>query len=496
MTITTTGFRDQYVAAGGETKFTITFDFDLSTDIVVYETLDGADPDEASDLVPASSYVVSGAGFDTPSVQRFITLDSTAYPSGSPASSTWTIIRDMPLTRSTDFKEKGNFSSANLNEEFDRTFAAIQQVEQRLEKLGLTYIENQILDSGGADNTIPKLAAPSGGKLHVWTTNSAGDLIDGELVEDSGYSTLRSELINDESGSDGAKIVGYYNSAESPNQTTVHAAMDALFARPSSSGWSTGDIKLTMKAAPDSGFIMMDDGTLGLTGATYNGTTYQDLYNFLWTNIADAQCPVTPGGRGASAAADWAANKIIRLPLAVGRHMALSGDGGATLASTFTTDFATAPTILTLTSTANFIAGMKVQLTTTGSLPAPLATSTDYYINISSATQLTVSTSPSNYTSATVVTLTSNGSGTHTITPQWSTQVIGGYHGFTDHILSVAELTQHTHDSTIYEPIGTGAYGGGSETSPSANQSLNTTGSSTPFSQSPGSVHYNAMIKL
>jgi microcystin-dependent protein len=38
-----------------------------------------------------------------------------------------------------------------------------------------------------------------------------------------------------------------------------------------------------------------------------------DLYTHLWTNFADAQCPVT-GGRGASAAADYAANKAISLP--------------------------------------------------------------------------------------------------------------------------------------------------------------------------------------
>ena len=39
----------------------------------------------------------------------------------------------------------------------------------------------------------------------------------------------------------------------------------------------------------------------------------EDLFSFLWNNFADAECPVT-GGRGAAAAADFAANKPIALP--------------------------------------------------------------------------------------------------------------------------------------------------------------------------------------
>lgn len=39
----------------------------------------------------------------------------------------------------------------------------------------------------------------------------------------------------------------------------------------------------------------------------------QNLFTFLWITYADAVCPVN-GGRGAGAAADWAANKWITLP--------------------------------------------------------------------------------------------------------------------------------------------------------------------------------------
>jgi microcystin-dependent protein len=56
------------------------------------------------------------------------------------------------------------------------------------------------------------------------------------------------------------------------------------------------------------------------------GATAQALFTLLWNNIANAYCPVS-GGRGASAAADWAANKTIALPLMLGRAMAAAGAG-------------------------------------------------------------------------------------------------------------------------------------------------------------------------
>jgi hypothetical protein len=93
--------------------------------------------------------------------------------------------------------------------------------------------------------------------------------------------------------------------------------------------WSTGDVKLTLKTAADSGWVLMDDGTIG--NAASGGTTRanadtEDLFTLLWTNTADAQCPVSTG-RGGSAAADFAADKTITLPLALGRALAAYGTG-------------------------------------------------------------------------------------------------------------------------------------------------------------------------
>jgi microcystin-dependent protein len=58
----------------------------------------------------------------------------------------------------------------------------------------------------------------------------------------------------------------------------------------------------------------------------------EDLFTFLWDSFADAQCAVSTG-RGASAAADYAANKTIALPDLRGRAFFGLDDMGATSAS-------------------------------------------------------------------------------------------------------------------------------------------------------------------
>lgn len=71
----------------------------------------------------------------------------------------------------------------------------------------------------------------------------------------------------------------------------------------------------TATTAP-SGWVRCNGRTIGNAASSAteraNADT-ADLYTHLWTNFADAQCPVS-GGRGASAAADYAANKAIGLP--------------------------------------------------------------------------------------------------------------------------------------------------------------------------------------
>ena len=94
-------------------------------------------------------------------------------------------------------------------------------------------------------------------------------------------------------------------------------------------GFTTGDVKLTLKTTADSGWVLMDDKTIGNAASGATGRANADtagLFTLLWDNTADAQCAVS-SGRGASAAADFAANKTIALPKALGRALATYGSG-------------------------------------------------------------------------------------------------------------------------------------------------------------------------
>ena len=93
--------------------------------------------------------------------------------------------------------------------------------------------------------------------------------------------------------------------------------------------WSTGDVKLTLKTTADTGWVLMNDGTIGSAASaatTRANADTETLYTLLRTNTANADCAVS-GGRGASAAADFAANKTIALPKTLGRALATYGTG-------------------------------------------------------------------------------------------------------------------------------------------------------------------------
>jgi|SRR6185437_13092840 len=120
-----------------------------------------------------------------------------------------------------------------------------------------------------------------------------------------------------------AQIIGatYWYSA-------VPASLTSLSATPANN-FGTGDGKFTLKNVADSGWVLCDDGTIGdaSSGATSRANADTSaLYDLLWNNIINTWCPVT-GGRGATAGADFAAHKSIKLPLVLGRALAIAGAG-------------------------------------------------------------------------------------------------------------------------------------------------------------------------
>lgn len=110
---------------------------------------------------------------------------------------------------------------------------------------------------------------------------------------------------------------------------------------------ATGDIKVRYSTGALSGFVRANGRTIGSAssgGSERANADCEDLFVHLWTE--DANLTVSTG-RGASAAADWAANKNIALPDFRGRALAGLDDMGASAAGRLTvTYFGTAATVL------------------------------------------------------------------------------------------------------------------------------------------------------
>jgi hypothetical protein len=86
-------------------------------------------------------------------------------------------------------------------------------------------------------------------------------------------------------------------------------------------------------------------------------------------------------------------------------------------------DFTAAVTdICTLTAN-GFTTGLKVRLTTTGTLPAGLSLATDYFVIVLSANTFKLASSLADSLAGTPIDITNTGTGTHTITP---TSIAGG----------------------------------------------------------------------
>ena len=83
--------------------------------------------------------------------------------------------------------------------------------------------------------------------------------------------------------------------------------------------------------------VVLAGQTMGsaASGATAASDDYEALFTFIWTYVADSEAPVSTG-RGASAAADWAANKTITLPDARGRVLLGKDNMGGSSANVVT----------------------------------------------------------------------------------------------------------------------------------------------------------------
>lgn len=97
---------------------------------------------------------------------------------------------------------------------------------------------------------------------------------------------------------------------------------------------STGDIKFRATSETITGWVKINSQTIGSASSGSSGRANadtQNLFVYLWANCTNAHCPVL-GGRGATALADFNANKQLTLPDFRGRAPAGLDDMGASSA--------------------------------------------------------------------------------------------------------------------------------------------------------------------
>lgn len=114
MTVLDNAPRDQYTATSGQTVFPYTFEIAAAGDIKVLQN--GTILNQGAG---AGEYAVSGVGVDTGGNVTLVT--------GATTGDIITLYRDMALERLTSYTNGGDFLAADVNNDYDRLWLALQQ---------------------------------------------------------------------------------------------------------------------------------------------------------------------------------------------------------------------------------------------------------------------------------------------------------------------------------------------------------------------------------
>ena len=123
------------------------------------------------------------------------------------------------------------------------------------------------------------------------------------------------------------------------------------------------------------------------------------------------------------------------------------GVGTGTKVATFASRSSNVITVTGLTNKANneFQTGVSVRYSTSGSVITGLTNNTDYFVVRVSNTTFSLATTLADAQNGTLITLSSDGSGTQTFTETFAVRALGETGGEENHAMSSTELLAHTH---------------------------------------------------
>lgn len=262
----------------------------------------------------------------------------------------------------------------------------------------------------------------SGGALTRLPIGTAGQILD---VSASGIP----EWIANPSAADASTtvkgVVELATQAEINAGTTTGGTGAALVA-PVSTLAPTGTVSMFAGASAPSFWLMCD-------GSAVSRTTYATLFGVISTTYGVGDGSTT-----------------FNLPNLRGRS--IIGAGAGTKVATFASRSSNVITVTGLTNAANneFQTGQAVTYVTTGSVITGLTSSTVYYIVRITNTTFSLATTLANAIAGTVITLSSDGSGTQTFTQTLTTRALGDTGGEENHAIILDEVP-----STLLKTAGT-----------------------------------------
>lgn len=262
-------------------------------------------------------------------------------------------------------------------------------------------------------------------------------------------------------------------------------------------GFSTGDVKLSIKTIADATWIMCNDLSIGSAASGATGRANADtqpLYELIWNNIPNKWAPVV-GGRGLTAAADFAANKPLFLFRMLGRALAIAGAGSSVVTGGDADVDTGADTLTVPANNDTWITGMPVIIDIlSGSITGTgISNGAQVFIYRDTNTTVKLCTSLGNAQNGIVINITAKSSPSWRLTYYNVSRELGEWSGENQHAQYITELVAHGH---IFERSGAAGSGGSLDSTAAGTKSTNATGGNNAMNITQPSSFLNAMIKL
>lgn len=176
------------------------------------------------------------------------------------------------------------------------------------------------------------------------------------------------------------------------------------------------------------------------------------------------------------------------------------GAGVATVIATFASRSSNVITVTGLSNASNneFQTGQAVVYHTTGTVITGLTNDATYYVVRTGNLTFSLASSLANAQNGTVISLSSDGTGTQTFTLTMSTRTLGDYGGEENHAMSSSELLAHTHTITMAQnsSISSGGYAYDAyQTSLRNDSTINSTGGNASMNNMQPFITLNYIIK-